>query len=435
MGGVFDPEHETMDRAELAAYQLERFRRLADELRRSNPFYKPRLRPVRDWDSFRQLPFTHKREIALDQARAPPFGTNLTFPLERYTKLHQTSGTTGGAPIRWLDTPESWDWWARCWGHVYTAAGVRPGDRVFLAFSFGPFIGFWAAYEGARTVGAMTIPGGGMQTEQRLRALLETGATVLCCTPTYALRLADTAQQLGLDLRSSAVRVTVHAGEPGASVPQVRDRIEHAWGAQAFDHTGMTEMGATGFSCSARRGVHLIESEFIAEVIDPQADTPVPAGERGELVLTNLGRAGMPLIRYRTGDIVRLDPEPCPCGRTFARLDGGILGRADDMLVVRGVNLFPSAIEAVLREFPEVAEFRIEVARVREMDEARLLLELLPESAAGGEALAARVEHSLHQRLLLRLPCAVVPPGTLPRFEMKARRVVRVASAPGAGAG
>jgi phenylacetate-CoA ligase len=338
-------------------------------------------------------------------------------------KLHQTSGTTGKAPIRVLDTSESWDWWARCWGHVYRGAGVGPGDRVFFAFSFGPFIGFWAAYEGARTVGAMTIPGGGMQTEQRLQAMLDNDVTALCCTPTYALRLAEMADQLGMDLAASRVHTTVHAGEPGASVPGVRARIERVFGARCHDHTGMTELGATGFTCQEQDGVHLIESEFIFEVVDPQTLQPVSSGEQGELVATNLGRAGMPLIRYRTGDLVQLDEAPCACGRTGARLAGGILGRADDMVVVRGVNIFPSAIEGVLREFPEVSEFRIEVFSRRSMVELRVLLDPVLGSEVG---LAEQVAKRLHARLLLRVPCELVPSGSLPRFELKARRVVRV---------
>jgi phenylacetate-CoA ligase len=421
-------ELETLDRANLSRHQLSRLQALLDELVPSNAFYARKLggrTSLTSLDDLQALPFTTKAELADDQAQHPPFGSNLTYPLERYVKLHQTSGTTGKAPIRWLDTGDSWDWWARCWGHVYTGAGVGPGDRVFFAFSFGPFIGFWAAYEGARTVGALAIPGGGMQTEQRVHALLEAQATVLCCTPTYALRLAEVAEQMGIDLPSSPVRATVHAGEPGASVPSVRARIEAAFGARCFDHTGMTELGATGFTCQAQAGVHLIESEFIFEVINPDTGQRLPAGRQGELVATNLGRAGSPLIRYRTGDLVQLDTRPCPCGRTFARLDGGILGRADDMLIVRGVNVFPSAIEGVLREFPEVAEFRIEVSSQRSMAEVRVLVELMP-AVPEAAALAERIADRLHDRLLLRVPCELVSPGTLPRFELKARRVVRV---------
>jgi phenylacetate-CoA ligase len=426
LNGFFDPVTETLDRPSLRGLQLQRAQGLLDEILPRNAFYARKLgarRKLASWVEFLELPFTTKAEIADDQALSPPYGTNLTYPLEKYVKLHQTSGTTGKAPIRVLDTTESWDWWARCWGHVYRGAGVGPGDRVFFAFSFGPFIGFWAAYEGARTVGAMSIPGGGMQTEQRLHAMLDNDVTVLCCTPTYALRLAEMADQLGMDLAASRVHTTVHAGEPGASVPGVRARIEQVFGARCHDHTGMTELGATGFTCQEQDGVHLIESEFIFEVVDPQTLRPVSRGEQGELVATNLGRAGMPLIRYRTGDLVQLDEAPCGCGRTGARLAGGILGRADDMVVVRGVNIFPSAIEGVLREFPEVSEFRIEVFSRRSMVELRVLLDPVLGSEVG---LAEEVAKRLHARLLLRVPCELVPSGSLPRFELKARRVVRV---------
>ena len=423
-GAFFDPLTETLDRPRLEALQLERVRALLDEILPRNAFYARKLGQARveSWADFRALPFTTKAEIAEDQARTPPFGTNLTYPLERYVKLHQTSGTTGKAPIRVLDTEASWDWWARCWGHVYRGAGVGVGDRVFFAFSFGPFIGFWAAYEGTRKVGAMTVPGGGMQTDQRLQVLLDTEVTVLCCTPTYALRMAETAERLGLDLAHSSLKTTLHAGEPGASIPAVRARIEQAYGARCHDHTGMTELGATGFTCQEQDGVHLIESEFIFEVIDPATQQVLPPGEQGELVATNLGRAGTPLLRYRTGDLARIDRTPCRCGRTFARLAGGILGRADDMLVVRGVNVFPSAIEGVLREFPHVSEFRIEVFEERSMTELRVLLDPQPGAPPG---LAEQVAERLHDRLLLRVPCELVEPGSLPRFELKARRVVR----------
>lgn len=430
----FDPDLETLSRHELGAYQLRRFQALLEEVLPANRFYAAKLagaRPPATWEQFRALPFTSKQEIADDQAATPLFGTNLTYAPDRYIRLHQTSGTSGKAPIRWLDTDESWSWWARCWGHVYRAAGVGAGDRVFFAFSFGPFIGFWSAFEGARVVGALAVPGGGMTTEQRVTAMVDVGATVLCSTPTYALRLAETAEQMGVDLRALPVHATIHAGEPGASVPQIRDRIEQAWGARCFDHTGMTEMGATGFTCHEHSGVHLIESEFIAEVIEPSTGRVLEPGERGELVLTNLGRAGMPLIRYRTGDLVELDVEPCQCGRTFARLAGGILGRADDMLVVRGMNVFPSAIEGVVREFPAVAEFRLQVWRERGMDELRLLVEPTEAASADeGEALVDALADLLHTRLLLRVPCSLVAPGTLPRFDLKARRVERLEQPP-----
>src|SRR5215475_8915345 len=302
-----------------------RFNEMRAILAERNAFYTDRLNR---YQNFHDIPFTTKQQLVDDQADSPPFGTNLTFPIENYTRIHQTSGTAG-KPILWLDTPESWDWWLSCWAEVFKGAAVRRGDRVYVAFSFGPFIGFWAAFEAAQQMGLMTISGGGQSTEQRLQSILRREATVLVCTPTYALRLADAARELGLDMSRSSIRVTVHAGEPGASIPETRKRIEQSFGAKTFDHVGMTEMGAYGFECEMQSGLHINGDEFIAEMIDPDTLRPAGPGEKGELVLTNLGRVGMPLIRYRTGDLGLISSEQCPCGRRGARLVGGVLGRAD----------------------------------------------------------------------------------------------------------
>ena len=287
---------------ELRDLHLRKLRAGLAEVLAANAFWRDRLQDVRGWDDFERLPLTTKAALLADQAAHPPFGTNLTYPLERFVRLHQTSGSSGGQPLRWLDTAESWEWWLRIWAdHVYRAAGVKPGDRVFLAFSFGPFIGFWSAFGGAQQLGALCISGGAMTSEQRLRTMLDVGATVLLSTPTYALRLADVANHLGIDMRESGVRVTIHAGEPGASIPATRAAIEEAYGATCFDHTGMTELGPTGFSCSQRDGIHLIESEFIFEVLDADGH---PSAE-GELVATNLvGHAPDPLPNRRQGERV-----------------------------------------------------------------------------------------------------------------------------------
>jgi len=380
------------------------------EVLKTNAFWRDRLHDVRGWDDFERLPMTTKAELLADQDMHPPFGRNLTYPLDHYVRLHQTSGSSGDHPLRWLDTAESWEWWERIWAeHVYGAAGVTSSDRVFFAFSFGPFVGFCSAFGGAQRLGAMCISGGAMTSEQRARSILELDATVLMCTPTYALRLANVGRSLGLDLSASSVRVTLHAGEPGASIPSTRSAIEAAWSAVAFDHTGMTELGPTGVSCAARDGVHLIESEFIFEVA---AD--------GELIATNLGRWGMPLIRYRTGDRVVVSPEPCSCGSPFVKVLGGIQGRVDDMFTVRGVNLFPSQVEDIVRRHPELVEFVIEHRRERQMDEVTVLVETSAEDFS-----VEGLEAELRVALGVRLGCAVVPAGTLPRSEMKARRVLR----------
>ena len=250
------PRSSTSSPDRVRAEQLARLRERLPEVLRANRFWGRRLHEVNGWDDFERLPLTSKQELVADQSERPPFGTNLTYPLDRYVRMHQTSGSSGQRPLHWLDTAESWRWWRRLWAtYVYGAAAVSPGDRVFMAFSFGPFIGFWSAFGGAEDVGALVVSGGGMTSEQRLRSMIEIGATVLLCTPTYALRLAEVAAEIGVDLVGSPLRATIHAGEPGASIPGTRAAIEAAYGAVAFDHAGMTELGPTGFSCSQRDGI------------------------------------------------------------------------------------------------------------------------------------------------------------------------------------
>lgn len=421
----FDSTIETLPRAELAALQLQKLQALLWELWGRNAFYTRKLHgvglapgDVRSLDDLKQLPFTLKRELVQDQNACPPFGTNLTYPLNRYVRYHQTSGTTG-APLRVLDTEESWDWWGKCWGFVLSGAGLCAEDRLFAAFSFGPFIGFWAAVEGARKIGAMMIPGGGRDSLPRLELMRDAGATAVCCTPTYALRLVEVAHENHFDMDALRVRATVHAGEPGASVPETRARIEAGWRAKCFDHAGASEVGAHSFSCEEQVGLHLIESEFIAEVLDRETSKPVAPGAVGELVITNLGRFGFPILRYRTGDLVRLNVEPCRCGRTFARFDGGVLGRADDMTTVRGVNVYPMAVESLIVRYPEVLEYRITITRVREMEEMEIEVELTDEADAH---LPDAIAQTIYRALSLRPTVRVVAHGVLPRFELKARR-------------
>ncbi|MCH7885603.1 MAG: prolyl oligopeptidase family serine peptidase, partial [Planctomycetes bacterium] len=303
-------------------------------------------------------------------------------------------------------------------------AGGDYGDRFFFPFSFGPFIGFWAAFEAAAELGNFCLPAGGMTTTARLEYMLDHAATVVCCTPTYALRMAEVADREGIDLRSSSVRLLIVAGEPGGSIPAVRSRIEEDWCARVIDHVGMTEIGAYGFECvEAPGGLHVIESEFVAEVIDPTTCEVLPDGRVGELVLTNLGRRGSPLIRYRTGDQVLLTRDRCRCGRWFARIEGGIRGRLDDMLIIRGNNVFPSAIEGLLREYREVSEFRLVVDRAGSMADLHIEVEPDPERDAGD--LAHRIETSVRDRFHFKPRVTLVSAGSLPRFEMKARRLIR----------
>ena len=404
--------------------QLHRFREMLAPVLKTNAFYRQKLtevgithpNDVQTLTDYQQLPFTTKKELSADQVLHPPYGTNLTFPLEQYTCLHRTSGTTG-APLRWLDTAESWDWWGKCWGEVYRGAGVTSADRLMIAFSFGPFIGFWSAYHGAQHLGALIIPNGGMTSEQRVRTILSNDITVLIATPTYALRLVEVAEQDGINLsEESSVRVTIHAGEPGASLPATKQRIETGWGARAYDHTGATEVGAWGFMCEPQAGIHLNEDEFICEILDPETDNPT---EEGELVITNLGRVGMPVIRYRTGDYVKRKSGRCECGRESRVLDGGVIGRLDDTLIVRGLNVYPATLENIILKFPDVQEFAGRAYSTETLDELEIQIESTnPNPDATATAVAAAIQDDLG----LRVTVKTVPLGTLPRYELKSRR-------------
>jgi phenylacetate-CoA ligase len=406
--------------------QVTKLRDLLAAILHDNPFYAAKLRGASPESDLASLPFTLKQELIDDRIAHPPFGSNLTYPLDRYTRFCQTSATTTGTPMRWLDTPESWDWMIGNWTRVYQAAGVAARDRIFFAFSFGPFLGFWVGFEAATRIGCLAIPGGGMRSAARLRTLLETSATVLCCTPTYAIRLAEVAAEENIDLAAAAVRTLIVAGEPGGSVPATRSHISKLWhGARVVDHHGMTEIGPVSYGCPKRPGVlHVIEDSSIAEVIDPLTGQPVPRGVTGELVLTNLGRLGSPLLRYRTSDVVQAAVEDrCACGTEDLALDGGILGRTDDMLVVRGVNVYPSAVENILRGFEAVSEYRVEIQNQRTLPELSIRIEAAP-AHAHDSTLTHRLEAALTNAFALRIPVSLVPQGSLPRFEMKARRWV-----------
>ena len=383
-----------------------------------------RIGALRFPDDLAKLPLTTKTELAEDQAANPPWGTALTEPLERYTRYCQTSSTTG-RPLRWLDTNDSWQWVLDCWKAVYQAARVTPGDRVFFPFSFGPFLGFWAGFEAGCQMELHCVPGGGMSSAIRLAMIEAIGASVVCCTPTYALRLAEISAQErpGRPLAEGTVRVLIVAGEPGGSIPATRERIERLWGARVIDHHGLTEVGPVSFECWEAPGfLHLNEGEYVCEVLDPATGRGVPDGEAGELVLTNLGRTASPAIRYRTGDIVVRRSGPCACGRTWARLEGGIRARADDMINIRGVNVYPAAIESVVHRFPEVTAFRSIVSKGGAMPSIRVELEVGPAGDTAGAA--ARVALQLREALGLTVPVHIVQAGTLPRFEMKAVRFV-----------
>ncbi len=370
-------------------------------------------------DDLQRLPLLTKADLLADRLAHPPFGSMLTEPLENYTRFCQTSGTSTGQPMACLDTPQSWQAMLDCWQRVYDGAGLVKGvDSIFFAFSFGPFLGFWTAFE-ASAQGYLSLPGGGLSSQARLEMMARYQATALCCTPTYALRLGELiGAESGVTRERLAVKKIIVAGEPGGHVPGVRNRIEALWGARVFDHHGMTEVGPVTFESEDLPGyLQVIEEAYYAEIIDPQTLQPVAEGECGELILTTLARTACPLLRYRTGDWVRrrtINGRLC--------LEGGVLGRCDEMVVIRGVNVYPSAIESVVRQFAEVAEFQVIQRKVEAMDEIEVVAEITGD--APREVLRA-LETKLRDTFALRIPVRLAEPNALPRHEFKAKRWLR----------
>ena len=410
--------------------QLSKLKTLLEAIVPANPFYSNKLAgcpAVTDLAGYSKIiPFTTRHELVKDRLANPPYGTNLTFPLEAYVRCHQTSGSTT-VPIRWLDTAYTWNCIVENWVQILSVAGITPKDRFFFAFSFGPFLGFWSALEAVVKLGYFCFPGGSMSSLARLQAILDNGITVVCCTPTYAQHLGEVARDKQVDLSKSRVRLFIVAGESGGSVPATRARIERLWpGATVFDHHGMTEVGPVTYQCPSASGVlHVLESAYLPEVIHPRSGTAVEPGQTGELVLTTLDRVGSPLLRYRTGDLVKPRARgTCVCGRQELAFEGGILGRSDDMVVVRGVNVYPSLIEEIVRAHTGVVEYRVQLDSRQAMTDLSLDVEISqPEISAD---LKNQLEHSLKTALNLRVPVQIVPAGSLPRFEMKAQRWIKV---------
>lgn len=434
-GGYWNPKIELTLRRDLEELQWKRLRFLIRYAWERSPFYRNKmeqahLRPE-DVNSlhefFKAFPLATRQEVQNDQLENPPYGSRIAVKPEDTFRCHATSGSTGGERIRVWDTERDWLWGANCWASSLYNFGIRREDTVLVAFGYGTFIGFWGAHYAFEKIGCKVVPAGPFDTKTRLQMLQQTGATVLACTPSYAMRLAYFAEEIGFDLkRDTRVNKLVCGGEPGATIPSTRKRLEEAFGATIGDFMGTTETaGIIAFTCFAQGpGLHLNEDKFIAEVLDPKSSEPLPYGERGVLVVTPLIKQAMPLLRYVTNDaVVKVSQENCSCGRTFDILKGGILGRYDDMVKVRGVFITPPMIEEVVREYPDVEEFYTTVQEVRGLD--TIIVQLDPRSGVSQkkfEEIASNVSHRLKELIGIRPMVQTVPHGTLPRYEAKSRR-------------
>jgi phenylacetate-CoA ligase len=438
----WNPKTETLDRERLEALQLVKLRRQCEWAAARSPWYGRRfasegfdLRQLNALDDLRRIPVLTRDDWMASQEARPPYGNLPVIAGEDAIRIHTTSGTTGRGPLRALDSREDWAWIAEMWCYAIWGCGIRPLDTAYIAFGYGSFIGFWGLHYAMEKVGVLNVPGGAQSTEARVLQIADFGATVLAATPTYAIRLAQEAERLGVDLRGSSVKRLILSGEPAGSIPQTKALIEEVWGAKAFDTAGMTEIGTIMvFECAEQPGgTHILEDHVIEEVLDPDTLEPVAYGERGERVVTSFGRGSTPLLRYRTGDLVcRVPASRCSCGRGFDIYEGGILGRVDDMKLIRGTNVYPRAIEAIVREFPEVEEFQTVISHVGIRDEITLRLELKPDWPPDGwealrDSLHRRLGHA-HEGLNFRIE--QVGAGELPRFELKAKRLIDLRERP-----
>ena len=430
----WNPRHETLPREELQALQVRKLRNLVEWADAQVPFHSKRLRDagvtsdsIGSLDDLRRIPFMTREEWMQGQIEHPPYGPILAAPEEAAVRYHMTSGTTGRTPIRVLDSLKDWEWIAEMWCYGLWGFGVRPSDIVFVAFGYSTFIGFWGLHYACEKMGCLTLPGGAMTTDQRVQQIVDMGATVVCSTPTYALRMAQEAKTVGIDLATSSVRRLILSGEPAGSIPATKKLIEEQWGAKAGDTAGMTELGTIMiFECDHQPGgTHIIEDHYIEEVVNPETDEPVPYGEMGERVVTSFGRGFIPVLRYRTRDfVVKVPHDRCDCGRTFDIYDGGIRGRVDDMKLVRGTNVYPRAVEAIVREHEEIDEFQIHLFTAEGIrDEIEVLVEI-PDQNADRERILGDLQRALAQAHEgLRFGVKEAEAGSLPRFELKAKRL------------
>ena len=436
----WNPKTETLARQPLEALQLAKLRRQVAWAADRSPWFKRTLAgfdvdQLQAISDLRRLPMLTREEWMESQREHPPYGELPAIGGEGAIRIHTTSGTTGREPLRALDSRKDWAWIAEMWAYGIWGCGIRPRDTAYIAFGYGSFIGFWGLHYAMEKIGVLNVPGGAQPTDVRVRQIIDFGATVVASTPTYALRLAQEAAVLGIDLPASGVQRLILSGEPAGSIPQTKALIEEQWGAKAYDTAGMTEIGTIMvFECDHQPGgTHIIEDHVIEEVIDPVTLEPVQYGERGERVVTSFGRGAIPLIRYRTGDLVSKVPaSQCTCGRGFDIYEGGILGRVDDMKIIRGTNVYPRAIEAIVREFSEVDEFQAVITREGVRDEITLRVELKPDWSDDNwdglsEDLRKRLANA-HEGLNFRIERAGA--GDLPRFELKAKRTVDNRDAP-----
>ena len=430
----WNPILEILPQEKIRALQLKKFRRIVAWSYNNSPFYRRLyqdvgLEPgdVKSFEDIRKVPKIEKGMMREVQQREPfPYGDMLAVPLEQVTVFRQTSGTTG-TPVYQADTWQDWEWWSECWCYILYAQGYRDTDRVFIPFGYNIFVAFWAGHYAAEKLGCEVVPGGVLDTQARILKMQELRCTAFMATPTYVLGMADAARnKLGIDLAKDLyIRRITCAGEPGASIPTTKKRMEDAWGAKVYDHIGATEIGAWGYECTEQPGgLHVNEAFFLVEIEDlDTGESITEPGKEGKMVITALDRIAKPCIRFDAKDVIRWADFQCNCGRSFRLIDGGVVGRADDIIKVKGVLLAPTAVEEVVRSISELGdEYEVIVSKKGDVDNILLKVEILPGKDGEQESILSRLKDQLRVKTNLGYRIEVHPYGSLPRYEVKAKR-------------
>jgi phenylacetate-CoA ligase len=429
----WNPILEKLPQEQLRTLQLRKFKNIFEWAYERSKFHRrlyqeAGLEPgdIKTFEDIRRVPQVEKSMMRSIQRKDPfPYGEALCVPLEEVVEFRQTSGTTG-QPVYQPDTWQDWEWWSESWAYILYAQGFRKTDRVLLPFGYNIFVAFWAAHYAAEKLGCEVIPGGVLDTASRILKIQELEATALMATPSYILTMADTAKnRLNINPATDlTIKRIVCAGEPGASIPSTRKRMEEAWGAKVFDHVGATEIGAWGYECQEQSGIHINEALFLVELEDLITGKPITSpGQKGKMVITALDRLAQPCIRFDSKDVVEWADSPCSCGRTFRLFKGGVSGRTDDITKVKGVLLSPTAIEEVVHSFKELGdEYKVVVSKKGDTDEIALIVEILPGLEGKQQELSARLKDQLRLHINLNFLIEFHPLHSLPRAEGKARR-------------
>jgi len=429
----WNPILETLPLEELRKIQLSKFKKIVEWAYNNSPFYRKLYKEsgiesgdIKHYEDIKKIPKTNKDMLRDVQKREPfPYGDILAVPTSEVTEFRQTSGTTG-TPVYQADTWQDWEWWSECWAYILYAQGYRDTDRVFIPFGYNIFVAFWAGHYAAEKVGCEVVPGGVLDTEARILKMQELRCNAFMATPTYVLGMADTAKKMGINPVSDLfIKKITCAGEPGASIPTTKKRIEDAWGAKVYDHIGATEIGAWSYECTSQPGgLHVNEAFFIVEIEDVDTGEIITEPMRqGKMIITALDRIGKPCIRFDSKDIIQWADYTCDCGRTFRIIDGGVIGRADDITKVKGVLLAPTAIEEVVRSIPELAnDYQVTVSKKGDIDDILLEVEFIPGFENRKDDVLGRLKDQLRVRVNLGFKIEVCPCGNLPRYEVKAKR-------------